>query len=173
MRVGSPAVRIAISGATVITSLVAVTPAAQARLDCGSWGLYYVITSSKGVHLPFPGTHKKDGRGGKITVSVSKASTVTSQWGTTVEAEIGALFAKVKSEVNHSSVRSTTSTVGHSYSHRVSPNRYGNVAYGAWANRVSWQAIYRWSNCSEELQSSGVATVVTEAHGFRYWETPS
>lgn len=133
----------------------------------------YQIVSVKGIHVPFPGLRYKDGKGGTISVEVTKTASVSSQWGTTVEAEIGALFAKVKSNVSYSSVRETSSTIGHTYSRAIAKGKYGNVRYGAWANKVHWREVTTYSNCDQKVLKEGVAKVATEAHGFYYWETTS
>lgn len=172
MHVRPAIARIAISGTVLTASLAAITPAAHAGRDCDH-GWHYEFVSVKDVHLPFPGLHYKDGKGGTISVEVTKSSSVSSQWGTTVEAEIGALFAKVKSNVTYSAVRETTSGIGHTYSKKISSKKYGHVRYGSWAKEVSWRGVYRWSNCREEVRESGVATVATDSHGFDYWETNS
>ncbi|MGQ0467114.1 MAG: hypothetical protein ACT4QG_17580 [Sporichthyaceae bacterium] len=172
MQVRPTLARIAISSAVLVGSLAVIAPAAQAGIACDYVSSYHIV-SNKGIHMPFPGLHYKDGKGGTISVEVAKSASVASQWGTTVEAEIGALFAKVKSNVSYSSVRETSSTIGHTYSRTISKGKYGNVRYGAWANEVHWREVVTYRNCNQRVLKEGVARVATEAHGFKYWETKS
>ncbi|MEU3957390.1 hypothetical protein AB0F45_34690 [Streptomyces achromogenes] len=135
------------------------------------------ITSKKNYHVPswWNGTSYKDGPGGSMTVSVTKAGTVGMEISAGAEAEADAVLAKVKASVSVKVVGSVTITTGHTYSHTISSRKYGHLQYGSWGYKVSWKKWRRrGSGCgSPTLVTSGTATLPTKETGWKYWETSS
>ncbi|MFI9424788.1 hypothetical protein ACIG54_14645 [Streptomyces achromogenes] len=111
------------------------------------------ITSKKNYHVPswWNDTSYKDGPGGSMTVSVTKAGTVGMEISAGAEAEAD------------------------TYSHIMSSRKYGHLQYGSWGHKVSWKKWRRrGSGCgSPTLVTSGTATLPTKETGWKYWETSS
>lgn len=135
------------------------------------------ITSKKNYHVPswWNGTSYKDGPGGSMTVSVTKAGTLSMEVSAGAESEASAVLAKAKVSVSVKVVGSVTITTGHTYSHEISSHKYGHLQYGSWGYKITWKKLRRKGNgCgSPTLVKSGTATLPTKETGWKYWETAS
>lgn len=115
----------------------------------------------------------KDGPGGKITGSVSIATTATATMTVGASAELGNIIAKAKVEVSASLSNSTAITIGHYYEHAITSNKYGHMQYGAWGNDVGWRKEQDTPKCTTVVVASGTARIPSSTVGWRYWETAS
>jgi hypothetical protein len=158
---------VALSALTVVVAPLAT--AAPASASCQFSDFYE--TSGTDYFVPAAGPAFKDGKGGTITASVSKASTITVSGSVTAGASVSGIFASAKVEVSASLSKATAVTVGHTYSHAISANKYGHLQYGSWGERVAWKYYYRTEACTIQLQSSGTMIFPTTSVGWRYWET--
>lgn len=151
---------VALTMAAATTAAIATGAAASPSASpyCEPWrGI--VLLNWEPQHIWDKNTSFKDGPGGTIVGSVTEASTLSGTFGAKGETTIGAIFAKVKVEVSGSVTKSRTITKGHSYSHLVSPGKYGHMRYGSWGWNVSWAERRAYSNCAEETLAQGVAKI--------------
>jgi hypothetical protein len=136
----------------------------------------YVINSKTNYFVPatWNGTHLKDGPGGTMSVSVTKAGTLS--WSVTGSAEFStsAIFAKAKVSVSSTVATSVSITVGHTYTHNITSNKYGNAQYGSWGYKIKWtEYINNGPACLSHVYATGSATLPTSSTGWKYWETSS
>lgn len=136
---------------------------------------WYGITSKKHYFIPswWNGTKYKDGPGGTMNVTVTKAGTISVDVTGTIEFQTNAIIAKAKASVSVHVGGSTTITTGHGYSHDVHRNKYGHLQYGAWGYKVTWKKYRRVGSCGVEELGHGTATLPTSETGWKYWETSS
>ena len=146
--------------------------AAPALAACGP-ATYYSITSHKAYFLPAAGTWFKDGPGGTVTASVTKATTISATGTVSGGASLKLIVAEAHSEVSGSITASKTVTVGHSYLHVIAAKKYGNLQYGSWGYTVGWKYERENGNCTFTTLSTGTARMPAGAVGWRYWETSS
>ncbi|WP_245727598.1 hypothetical protein [Streptomyces vietnamensis] len=134
------------------------------------------IVSSTSYFVPslLPGTSFKDGPGGKMIVSVTKAGSVKAEITAGGEAELSAVVASAKATINTTIGAEFTYTIGHTYQQDVSPRKYGHLQYGSYGFKVVW-GKYRTSadRCGKTLVKSWTAKLPTRETGWKYWETPS
>ncbi|WP_206318191.1 hypothetical protein [Actinacidiphila epipremni] len=136
----------------------------------------YVIDSKANYFVPaaWNGTHLKDGPGGSMSVSVTKAGTLSLSATGTAEFSTSALFAKAKVSVSSTVATSVSVTVGHTYSHTITAGKYGNAQYGSWGYKITWsEYINNGPACLSHLYATGSATLPTDSTGWKYWETAS
>jgi hypothetical protein len=167
--------RAAIVVPVVLSSLVAidVVAASPASAAC-SPEKDYSITKKTSYHLPAPGTHFKDGPGGTITASVTKATTVSASATVSAGASVKGIVAEAKIEVSGTVTRSKTITIGHTYTHNISKKKYGHLQYGSWGYQLSWKYERQNGNCTFTTLASGTnAKVPTSVIGWKYWQTSS
>lgn len=155
--------------ALVSGGVVGLSTAAQAEPHCLE-DTRYEIQKSENIFIWDKKTFFRDGPGGVLHGTVTKASTIGGTFGTKAETEINAIFTKVKLEVNASVTRSMTTTVGHTYDHAITEGYYGQVRYGTWGPSVQWRKIQMFADCSFKVLSSGKALLPTPAVGFDYKE---
>jgi hypothetical protein len=60
---------------------------------------------------------------------------------------------------------------GHEYSHKVSPNRYGNLWYRVYGYRIGFSQWRQVGSCRIKRVTSGIANVPARVEGWKYWET--
>lgn len=131
------------------------------------------ITSSRYVFMWDHVTWWHDGPGGTVTgqVQVQRQISATISYGADIT--LNDLVSSVKVSISSSATRSTTTTLGHTYSHVIPANKFGNLKYGAWGYSVSWVKEYRHSNCTITVLGRGTGTVPTVAKGWYYYNTNS
>ncbi|MEV5525829.1 hypothetical protein [Streptomyces prunicolor] len=166
-----------VAAGIVLAGLSAV-PADAATTDAKCPSTTWKIDSKQGYFIKswWNGTHLKDGPGGTITVSVTKAGTLSATISGSSEASIKALVAKAKVQINVSVSASVTVTVGHQYSHEITKGKYGNVQYGSSGYKVHWtkkQTSYNGYGYCSTHTSHGTAVLPTTTTGWKYWETKS
>jgi hypothetical protein len=115
----------------------------------------------------------KDGKGGTIQVSVTRATTVTASLSSTAEVSVSDIVASAKLSVSASITSAVAVTVGHTYTHPISSTKYGNAQYGSWGYRVNWEKTRDNGNCTTTVLATGTATLPISSVGWRYWETSS
>jgi hypothetical protein len=131
------------------------------------------ITSSH-YYLIWDGvTWFHDGPGGMVTGHVERQAQVSATISYGADITLNDLVASVKASINNSATRSVTTTIGHSYSHSIPANKFGNLKYGAWGYAVSWVKEYRHSNCTITVLGRGTGRVPTKATGWYYYNTNS
>jgi hypothetical protein len=132
------------------------------------------ITSSSGYFIGASGTHYKDGPGGTITASVTRTATISATLSSSAEVSASEIIASAKVSVSASVTGSVSIAVGHTYSHNISANKYGNLQYGTWGYKVNWKKSRTNGNCQGETTlATGTATLPTDSLGWKYWETSS
>ncbi|MER7764348.1 hypothetical protein [Streptomyces sp. NPDC097619] len=126
------------------------------------------------VKSMMPGTSFKDGPGGTMTVSVTKAGIVRGSITVGGEAEFSGLVVKAKAKVDVAIGAEFAYTVGHTYTHGVSRGKYGHLQYGASGYKMGW-AKYKTSadRCSKVKIKGGTVTLPTRELGWTWWETNS
>ena len=129
------------------------------------------ITSSRYVFMWDGVTWWHDGPGGTITGQVQRQRQVSATISYGADITLSDLISSVKATINKSATRSVTTTVGHTYSHNIPANKFGNLKYGAWGYSVSWVKDYRHTNCTITVQGRGTGTVPTVAVGWYYYNT--
>jgi hypothetical protein len=132
---------------------------------------YYDITSQKSIHLPAGGTYYKDGPGGTMQVSVTRATMITATGTLTGGATFKGIVAEAKVEVSASIAEANTITVGHTYTRTISNNKYGNMQYGSWGWQVGWRYLTDTPQCTTKTRGTGTAKLPSSGEGWRYWET--
>jgi hypothetical protein len=149
----------------------------KAPAMCDRPETWYTITSKRAYHVPawWNGTKYKDGPGGTMSVSVTKAGTITGEFSGSGEWSAGAILAKAKTTISLKIAATATITVGHSYSHDITRNKYGHLQYGSWGYKLTWK---KWrsnsgSSCNTVEIGHGKATLPTSETGWKYWETSS
>ncbi|NUQ97035.1 MAG: hypothetical protein HOY79_10885 [Streptomyces sp.] len=130
------------------------------------------ITGHSSYFLGSPNKFK-DGPGGTISVSVTKASTVSATISSTAEVSVSDVIASAKLSVSGSITKSVAVTVGHTYTHNISAHKYGNAWYGSWGYKVDWEKTRDRANCTTEVLATGTAVLPVDSVGWRYWETSS
>jgi hypothetical protein len=130
------------------------------------------ITSKTSYLIPASSSTFKDGPGGTISVSVTKASTISATLSSSAEVSTNEIIAAGKVSVSASVTGSVTVTVGHTYSHNITSNKYGNAQYGSWGYKVNWQKTRDNGNCKGvTVLATGTAKLPTSSLGWKYWET--
>lgn len=132
-----------------------------------------LITSHKAYRLPASGAYFKDGPGGTITASVTRATTISYSLSTSLEVSASYLFASAKASVSGSITKSVAVTTGHTYSHNINSRKYGNLQYGSNGFKVGWQSNRTNPNCSTTVLATGTAKLPATSVGWHYWETNS
>lgn len=158
--------------ATALTTATAVVtmPPAQASLCEGSY--FYEVSSPKDIKMK-AGPAYKDGPGGTISASVTKATTITSSASVSAGATLKGIIAEAKVEVSASITKSNSVTVGHAYSHKIKKDKYGHLQYVVWGKRVNWKYIYESKSCHRTTKASGKAKLTTKEEGWYFWQTSS
>ncbi|MFJ2907624.1 hypothetical protein [Streptomyces sp. NPDC087212] len=164
----------ALSSSAALTVLLGsgTASAAMAMPDTCPTQITVSIASHSAYFLPGT-TAFKDGRGGKITVSVTQAKTLSATLSASAEVSVSDVVASAKATVSKSVTGSVAVTVGHSYEHDISAGKYGNAQYGSWGYKVNWERIKENGNCTSTVLSGGTATLPVSSVGWRYWETSS
>ena len=181
----SVAIRVRLWTVTAISAVLVFTPGVAARAADPADGavtpqaacdqtVAYAITSSTDYHMRGIGLSiLKDGPGGQINGSVSVSTTVGASMTVGAEADLGAVIAKAKVSVSATLSASVGITIGHSYTHDITKNKYGNMQYGSWGKQVNWKKQQTLANCSTKVLASGTARIPTSSIGWKYWETSS
>jgi hypothetical protein len=71
--------------------------------------------------------------------------------------------------VSKSVTRTASITTGHSYSHNIPANKFGNIEYGAWGYQLTWSKWREDRGCRFTKLGSGTGMVPTKAVGWYYW----
>jgi hypothetical protein len=123
--------------------------------------------------MPFAGIPPfRDGPGGTLIVSKTTAGTVGAQVTAGAQLEVGAVFAKAQVSISASLSQSVTTTVSHTFSHAITPGRFGNVRYVSNGRRVSWSKFRTVGNtCNLAFVGSGVINFPSDSEGWFYTET--
>lgn len=114
-----------------------------------------------------------DGPGGTISGTVQRQRQISASISYGADISVNDLVSSVKVSINASATRSLTTTLGHTYTHSIPSNKYGNLKYGAWGYTVNWVKEYRHSNCTITVLGRGTGTVPTVATGWYYYSTNS
>lgn len=134
------------------------------------------ITSKTGYFVKswLPGTSFKDGPGGTMMVSVTKAGVIKASVTVGGESEINGLIMKAKAKIDVTIGAEFTYTIGHTYTHGINRGKYGHLQYGAHGYKIGW-AKYKTSadRCGKVRIKSGTATLPTREQGWTFWETSS
>ncbi|MCX4740815.1 hypothetical protein [Streptomyces antibioticus] len=142
---------------------------------CDSPETWYTITSKESTFVPsrWNGTTYKDGPGGTMAVSVTKAGTITLEISGSAEWSAGAILAKAKTTVSVKVAGSVTVTTGHTYTHDIARNKYGHLQYGSWGYKTTWKKWRSGSgrSCDTVEVGHGTAIFPTAQIGWKYWET--
>lgn len=146
----------------------AVTPKRSCPVDYG-----VRITSHTAYRIPASGAYFKDGPGGTMSASVTRASTITYSLSASLEVSASYLFASAKASVSGSITKSVAITTGHTYSHDIHAHKYGNLQYGSNGFKVGWESNRTNPNCSVSVLASGTAKLPATSVGWHYWETSS
>jgi hypothetical protein len=161
----------ALSSAAALTTIAgAGTAVASAQMCPPDTGV--AITSHSSY---FMGTANvfKDGPGGTIQVSVTRASTLQASLSVTGEVSVSDVISSAKLSVSASITSSVAVTVGHTYTHNITANKYGNAQYGSWGYKVGWEKTRDNGNCTVTVLASGTAVLPVSSVGWKYWETSS
>jgi hypothetical protein len=162
-----------LGAAALVAPLVAVTAAApQAVASCPSDVRYSL--SATNVHVPFKGMPIfKDGPGGTMTTTTEKSKSATYSVTAGVETEVSTVFVKAKASISASLTKTNSTSLIHSYSHKVHAGRYGHLQYVSWGKKVHWKKYEDTPTCSTRLLRSGTIVFPTTAEGWYYWESAS
>lgn len=163
-------------GAIAASALVSATAlsafgAAPASASCAADVVIGV--SGKYVFLWDGVTWWHDGPGGTITGQVQRTRTISSTISYGADITMSDLISSVKASISGSATNSVATTLGHTYTHAIPSNAYGNLKYGAWGYNVTWKKEYRHSNCTITVLGQGTGTVPTVATGWYYYSTSS
>lgn len=136
---------------------------------------WYSITSKKAYFVPawWNGTSWKDGPGGVMNVSVTKAGTISAEVTGSLEWSSNAIIQKAKAQVSVKIGGSFSISTGHQYTHSVHSNKYGHLQYGSWGYKVTWAKYQRVGSCGVKELGSGKATLPTSETGWKFTETSS
>ncbi|MDI5966842.1 hypothetical protein [Streptantibioticus silvisoli] len=119
----------------------------------------------------------KAGPGGTISETVTSAKTISGTFSVSVgdkaDVSLGVLTDEAKIDISASVTGSTTVTTGHTYSHNITSNKYGNLQYGSYGYKFSWKKWVTSGSCTTTTQASGTAILPTTTTGWKYWETSS
>ncbi|MDQ0932856.1 MULTISPECIES: hypothetical protein [Streptomyces] len=161
--------------AGTMPALAAAAPASALVTPKRSCPITYgvLITSHKAYRIPAKGAYLKDGPGGTMTASVTRASTITYSLSTSLEVSASYLFASAKASVNAGITKSVAITTGHTYSHDIHARKYGNLQYGSNGFKVGWESNRTNPNCTTTTLASGTAVLPATSVGWHYWETSS
>lgn len=159
----------------VATTIIAVTGVASpAMAACNEPGHFYDITSAAGGYHLDIGPAFRDGPGGTVVGKVSTTGTITATASVSAGATVSGLVAEAKVEVSASMSYSVAITLGHDFSHDISPTKYGHLVFGAWADSVSWKYYHITPACKVVVDATGSnAHIPTGEIGWKYWETTS
>jgi hypothetical protein len=113
----------------------------------------------------------KDGPGGSMTVSVTTTRTISASISAGAQISVSDLVSTAQLSITTTVTGSVTTTIGHSYTHAIPANEYGNMKYGSWGYYVHWEILYRHSNCTETVVQTGTGSVPTTAVGWEYYST--
>ncbi|MEU5531902.1 hypothetical protein [Streptomyces sp. NPDC020362] len=142
---------------------------------CDGPQTWFEITSKKNYHIPswWNGTTYKDGPGGSVTGSVTKAGTIYAEISGGAEGELKGVIWSVKAHIDGKVGGSVGITTGHVYQHNISRSKYGHLQYGSWGYKVTWEKYRRKGDGCHggTLIDSGTATLPTSETGWKYWET--
>jgi hypothetical protein len=159
--------------ALVLTAAsLGVVGGSAAAADCGKSHTRYGVTEYW-TYWDYADEESVDGPGGTVTATIRKAQTKT----TTVSGKVGAAAKEVfkgisaSAEFNRSVTWSTTIEKGRSYSHDITPGKYGHIRYRFQMFDVRWVRYIDYERCADEWAEQGSATVVSKTDGWRYWET--
>ncbi|WRZ90415.1 hypothetical protein OHB54_15865 [Streptomyces sp. NBC_01007] len=131
------------------------------------------VTSHSTYRLPAKWAYFKDGPGGTMTASVTRATTITYSVSTSLEVSASYLFASAKASVNRNIAKSVAVTTGHTYSHGVHAHKYGNMQYGSNGFKVGRQSNRTNPNCSTTVLKTGTTKFPVSSVGWKFWETSS
>jgi hypothetical protein len=161
----------ALSSTVALTAIVGTGTAVAAPRSCPP-DVGVGITAH---HSHFLGSANKfkDGKGGTISVSVTKAGTLSASISAGAEVSVSDVIASAKVSVSSTITKSVAVTVGHTYSHNISSNKYGHAWYGTWGYSVDWEKTRDRANCTTEVLDRGTAILPIKEVGWRYWETSS
>ncbi|MFJ9631220.1 hypothetical protein ACIQPR_37680 [Streptomyces sp. NPDC091280] len=132
-----------------------------------------LITSRTPYRLPASGQYFKDGPGGTMSVSVTKASTISYSVSGSLEVSASYLFASAKASIGSTYAKSVAVTTGHTYTHNITAHKYGNMQYGSNGFKLGWESNKTNPNCTNTVLSTGTAKFPVTSVGWRYWETKS
>lgn len=133
-------------------------------------GTYSQIDSSQYVFYYDGHTWFRDGPGGTVSGSVTKATTISATISASATISIDALISDASATVSASVTKATTTTVGHTYTHNITAGKYGNMQYGVWGYNVRWSQWRMNSNCTTNELAKGTGTVPIQAQGWNYFE---
>ncbi|MGW1065572.1 hypothetical protein ACWD4F_13795 [Streptomyces aureus] len=132
-----------------------------------------LITSHHPYRLPARGAYFKDGPGGTITASVTRATTITYSVSRSTEVNASYMMLAMKRQVSRDVSKSVAVTTGHTYSHGIHAHKYGNLQYGSNGFKVGWQSNRTNPDCTTTVLATGTAKFPVSSVGWKFWETSS
>ena len=160
-------------GALALTLLVGagvLGAPASVGAGCGKSGVRYGVTEYW-TYWDYADEESVDGPGGSVTATIKKSQTKTTSIGGKAGGEAKKVFAGISAEFSGSVTWSTTIEKGRSFSHDITPGRYGHLRYRVQMHDVRWVEYIDYERCADEWTDQGSATVVSKKEGWRYWET--
>jgi hypothetical protein len=144
-------------------------PAPQAACEPA---VFYIIDHQTDYFFGIGPTYK-DGPGGEMSFTNTFSGTASASMTVGAEAEIGAVISKAKASVSATLTASVEIGTGHTFTHEIADNKYGNAQYGAWGKTLEWHREQDLANCTTKVLSSGTAIVPSLKIGWKFWETKS
>lgn len=153
----------------------ATVPAMASTAEPDSCPIEYGILwhGAVGYHIPASGAYYKDGPGGTMTVSVTKATAIKRSITGTLDVTENFFFGSAKQQISSTLEEQVTITTGHTYSHTITANKYGNMQYGSNGYKANWEETREEPNCTSTTIESGTAVWPASSVGWKYWETSS
>ena len=141
------------------------------RIACNQVGqVWYTASVLNSNYFIGAGTVFRAGPGGTITTQYEGSKTISVQSSLTASVGINNIVqASVQAGATTAVASSTKETF--TYSHDVSPNRYGNMQFGNYGWRTQVQKNRIIAPCNPHVDVSGTATLPSGVWGYRYWES--
>lgn len=131
----------------------------------------YSLTA-KEHRIPFEGVSiERSDPGGTLTVSRSQSGTVSAEVTAGAQTAIDAVLAEAQVSVSATLAGSQTIVTEATYSHDISPGKFGNAQYVSWGQEVTYEKFRVNHDCTTTVLESG--TIIypdTNRVGWYYWE---
>lgn len=142
------------------------------RIACDQVGqTWYTATINNSNYFMGVGTIFRAGPGGSIQSSIEGSKTVSVQ--SSVAGSIGVdNIVKASIEAGASTAVSSSTRQTYTFSHDISPNRYGNMQFGNYGWKVTVKKYKIVPPCNTTVVVSGTAEVPSRDYwGYKYWES--
>jgi hypothetical protein len=127
------------------------------------------IDSSRYVFIWDRKTWFRDGPGGTVSGTVTKASQIAASISVGASISINDLITDSQVTVSASVTKTVSTSVGNGYSHGIPARKFGDIEYGAWGYQVKWSYWRRNANCTATELDHGTGMVPIVATGWHYW----